>query len=126
MTRVDIEVLCPYCKGHSLTKEEKKEGLTIKEIPETRTFKRMIAVSLNLDLSMPRKLVSKNPCMYCGKQLPVTLLLKVSGKPCCNNPVVSRHYDLIPLRKHDSRMIHRKCVNCEQEVLIEEIVEVET
>jgi len=109
MTRLDAEVLCPLCNGGG----------------EGKTFKRMIQLSLDLDLSRPNKLTSQNVCVYCKDPLPVNVIVELAEEPCCDQPLLRGHYDLIPWRKRDERLIHRKCANCGQEILLRERIEIE-
>jgi len=106
MTRIDIEVLCPLCNGDG----------------EEKTFKRFFQISLDLDLSQPRTLKSNNVCAFCKDPLPVKVRIEMVDEPCCEQPLVRNHFDLIPVRKHNERLVHRKCGNCNTEILIKENV----
>jgi len=111
MTRIDVEVKCPYCEGKDA------------EHPEGRTFKRMIAISMDLDLSVPRKLKSENVCAFCKKKLQVNVKVRIKN-PCCDKPLVKGHFDLIPIRRQPDRLLHRICANCGKQIAILENVEV--
>ena len=111
MTRIDIELDCPYCRGIDA------------EHPDGRTFHRMISIGLDLDLTVPRKLKSKNVCTFCKRELPVNVKIR-ANEPCCDKPLIKGHYDKIPLRRHERRLLHRTCANCEKQISIIETVEV--
>lgn len=112
MTRIDAEVVCPSCNNAEAD-------------PPGKPFKRFYQISLDLDLTTPKVFKSGNVCMYCKEPLPVKVKVELEDSPCCSQPIIRNHFDLIQWRKKDGKLIHRKCANCGKEILLRESVEVD-